>query len=183
MRDDSRQRAVRIDNWGFSAEWEERRRGVPMLGLFLIVLGAVWGLGELVPQAHIGTSAFFLGVGIVFLVVWVKDHNHAALYLGVLLTALALSSVLSEAGQISGPGWGTLFLGVGLLWIAAMRAARGAGRGWQLLVGGAFTIWGAGEIAAHYLRVNTDGLGWPILLILLGLFIIGRTSPDWLHRR
>jgi hypothetical protein len=183
MRDDSRQRVVRIDNWDFNAEWEERKRGVPILGLFLVVLGVVLALGDLVPQVHIGASAFFLGIGIIFILVWARDHNHAALYAGVLLTALNLASLLSESGAIQGPGWGMLFLGLGLIWVAAVRAARGGGRGWQLLLGGALAIWGGGEIAAYYLALKTDNLGWPILLVLLGVFIISRTAPDWLHRR
>ncbi len=183
MRDDFQHRAVRIDNWGFSAEWQERKRGVPILGLFLVVLGLVLALGDLVPSFNIGTSAFFLGIGIIFLVVWARDHNHAALYAGLLLTAINLSSVLSDAGAIRGPGWGTLFLGLGLLWVAVVRAARGGGRGWQLLVGGALLIWGGGEVAAFYLKLSTDNLGWPLALVLLGVFIISRTAPDWLHRR
>jgi hypothetical protein len=183
MRNDSQHRAVRIDKWGFSAEWEERKRGVPVLGLFLVVLGVVLALGDLVPGVHIGTSAFFLAIGIIFIFVWARDHNHAALYAGILLTALNLASVLADAGAIRGPGWGTLFLGLGLIWVAAIRAARGGGRGWQLVVGGALLIWGGGEIAAYYLTLRTDNLGWPILLVLLGVFIISRTAPDWLHRR
>src|SRR5450759_1347828 len=115
MRNDSQHRAVRIDKWGFSAEWEERKRGVPVLGLFLVVRGVVLALGDLVPEVHIGTSAFFLAIGTIFIFVWARDHNHAALYAGVLLIALNLSSVLDDAGVIRGPGWGTLFLGLGLL--------------------------------------------------------------------
>ena len=183
MRDDSEHRAVRIDDWGFNAEWEERKRGVPVLGLFLVVLGVVLALGDLVPEVHIGTSAFFLAIGIIFIFVWARDHNHAALYAGILLTALNLAGVLADSGAIRGGGWGMLFLGLGLIWVAAVRAARGGGRGWQLLLGGGLAIWGGGEIAAYYMNLRTDNLGWPILLVLLGVFIISRAAPDWLHRR
>jgi hypothetical protein len=50
-------------------------------------------------------------------------------------------------------------------------------------LGGGLAIWGGGEIAAYYMTLRTDNLGWPILLVLLGVFIISRTAPDWLHRR
>jgi hypothetical protein len=99
------------------------------------------------------------------------------------LTALNLAGVLADSGAIRGGGWGMLFLGLGLIWVAAVRAARGGGRGWQLLLGGGLAIWGGGEIAAYYMNLRTDNLGWPILLVLLGVFIISRTAPDWLHRR
>ena len=65
---------------------------------------------------------------------------------------------------MSGPGVGTLCLGIAFLFIAAVRAATRGGWGWQLALGAILALIGASSLALPDL---TD-LVWPVLLVVLG---------------
>jgi hypothetical protein len=170
-------KAVRIDSWGFEGSWggNRRGRGVPLLGIFLIVLGLLLAGGQLFPQAKFTTSAFFLAVGIILAIVGIRDRSDLALYVGVFVGALALSDLLSSSGVIQGSGWGRLFLGLGLMAIALIRSAAGRRLGWGLVLGGLLALWGGSEIASTNLSFSPDRLIGPLLLVLLGVYIVSRS--------
>lgn len=165
-------KAVRIDSWGFTTDGP-RRRTVPLFGVFLILFGVLLAAGELFKVAELGASALFLALGVVLLLVWLRDHSDAALYCGTFVTALALSDLLTGAGVVSGNGWGALFLGVGVLIIAPIRARSGRSWGWPVVIGGLLCLWGGSEIATSYVK-DADRLVGPALLVLLGIWIVGR---------
>jgi hypothetical protein len=165
-------KAVRVDSWGFTTDGP-RRRTVPLFGLFLIVFGALLAAGELFKVAELGASALFLALGLVLLLVWLRDHSDAALYCGIFVTALALSDLLTGAGVVSGSGWGALFLGVGVLIVAPIRARSARSWGWPVVIGGLLCLWGGSEIATSYVK-DADRLVGPVLLVLLGIWIVGR---------
>lgn len=167
-------RVVRTVEWSFRDEWPPARRGVPLFGIFLILLGVFLALGQFVPSARIGASALFLAVGIVLLLVWARDRSHLALYAGIFVTALSLSDLLTAANVVSGPGWGTLLLGFGFLGIALVRAAGHAGWGWQLLLGALLAFSGGSQVVATQFGFNADALVGPVLIVLLGLLIVSR---------
>lgn len=167
-------RAVRIgDDWDWQREINERRRGLPLFGIFLILFGLFWLLGQFYDVAQIALSAFFLAVGVVLLADWVRDRSHLSLYLGTFITALSLSDILSALGIVHANGLGTLFLGVGLLIIAGIRAAGGAGWGWQVVIGVLLVIVGGSTVAGSMAGFG-DRLAFPILVVLIGLLIVFR---------
>ncbi|MGD0863270.1 MAG: hypothetical protein ABSA21_10995 [Candidatus Limnocylindrales bacterium] len=168
-------KAVRIDSWGFEIDRAGTRRRVSLLGVFLIVVGLLLAAGQLVKGAQIGASAIFLALGIIFLVAGLRDRNDLALYAGLFISALALSNLLTEAGLISGGGWGTLFLGVGVLALVPIRASSGRSWGWAAVIGGLLVLWGGSDVATSYLNVDTDRLVGPLLLVLLGVWILTRS--------
>jgi len=167
-------KAVRIDSWGFQTDSTAGRSRIPLFGVFLIVFGVLLAAGQVLKFAQLGASALFLALGIVLLILWLRDHNDAALYFGLLVTALALSDLLSGAGVINGSGWGALFLGIGVLAIAPMRAREGRGWGWPLVLGGLLCLWGGSEVATNYMKIDADRLVGPALLVLLGIWIVTR---------
>jgi hypothetical protein len=167
-------KAVRVDSWSFDGSWPGSRRGVPLLGLFLIVLGLFLAAGQLFREAQIGASAFFLTVGLLLVFVGLRDRSDLTLYAGVFVTALATSNLLSSLSVIRGSGWGTLFLGIGVLAIALIRSSAGRRWGWALGIGGLMALWGGSEIAASNLDFPTDRLIGPLLIVLLGLYIVTR---------
>ena len=173
--EDQRFKAVRIDNWGFETGIPSRGRAVPVFGVFLIVFGCLLVAGQLFSFAQLGASALFLALGIVLLLVWLRDKSDAALYVGVFVTALALSDLLTGANVVHGSGWGTLFLGVGVLLIAPIRARAGGGWGGPLVLGGLLCLWGGSEVATSYLNIDADRLVGPALLVLLGTWIVSRS--------
>ena len=68
-------KAVRIDSWGFDGNWPASRPGIPMIGIFLIIFGLLLGAGQLFNQAAIAGSALFLALGIVLLIVGLRDRS------------------------------------------------------------------------------------------------------------
>ena len=161
--------------------WREgdRRPGLPWIGLFLLIFGGLLLLQSLYPELQAAGSLFFVAVGIAFLVSWVVRRGTGSLYAGALITAIALPPALSSLGVISGPGWGTLAIGLAFLGIALVRAVGGGGWGWQAWVGGILAILGATQIA-----IPTFGeLFWPVLLLTVGGIIViasirGRARRD-----
>jgi hypothetical protein len=147
---------------------------VPTVGLFLIVLGLLLGAGQLFSQAQIAGSAFFLALGLVLLVVGVRDRSDLALYAGVFVIALATSDLLHSLDVIRGSGWGPLFLGIGVIGIALVRAATGRRLGLAIAVGLLLTLWGGSDVAATYANFPTDRLVGPLLIVLLGAYIVTR---------
>lgn len=168
-------KAVRIDNWGFETDKPGGQNRVPLFGLFLIVFGLLLAAGQLFEVAQLGASALFLALGIVLLFVWLRDRSDTALYVGIFVTALALSDLLTGAGVLSGNGWGTLFLGVGALAVAPIRARAGRSWGWPLVIGGLLCFWGGSEVATSYMKIDADRLVGPALLVLLGIWIVSRS--------
>lgn len=166
-------RAVRVDSWGFEGNLAGHRGGLPLIGLFLIVLGLFLVLAQMFSQAQVAASAFFLALGIVMVAAGVRDRSNMALYAGVFVTALALSNLLSETGAIHGQGWGTMFFGLG---VAAIALIRSSGRriGRALGIGLLLALWGGSEVAAANLNFAADKLVGPLLIVLLGLYIVTR---------
>lgn len=163
-----------MDSWGFDGSWTGRTGRVPLVGVFLIVLGVLLAAGQLFHEAQVTASAFFLAVGLILVVTGVRDRSDLALYAGVFVSALALSDLLSGANVIHGQGWGTLFLGLGVMAIALIRSTAGRRWGWALGVGGLLAIWGGAEVAAANTNFAADRLIGPLLIVLLGVYIITR---------
>jgi hypothetical protein len=167
-----RPNAVRIDSFGF--EIDQPRRGFSMLGLFLIVFGLLLAAGSLFQAAQLGANALFLALGLVLLLVWLRDHSETALVLGLIVTALAMSDLLTGIGVLKGDGWGTTFLGIGALLLAFIRARTGKSWAWAVILGGLLLLWGGSEVVATYSSVSLGRVVGPLLLVLIGLWLIAR---------
>ena len=107
--------------WGAD---EDRRPGLPWIGVFLVVFGALLLVERMLPDQRLGDVAV-LAAGLASLLVWVLRRSTVALYAGAFLTALALPGTIQALGQPLGPGWGTLFFGLAFLLVAAVRASQG----------------------------------------------------------
>ncbi len=173
-------KAVRVDSWNFEGNWPGSRPGIPVVGIFLIVLGLLLAAGQLFNQAQFVGSAFFLALGVALLVIGIRDRSDLALYAGVFVVAIALSDLLHSANAIDGSGWGPLFLGIGVMAVALLRSARSHRLGWALGVGLLLALWGGSDVAATYVDFPTDRLVGPLLIVLLGVYIVSR---GWNGRR
>ena len=161
-------------NWGWGGQ--NQRAGIPWIGIFLVVFGGLLLLQQVAPEFQAAGSLVALAIGVAFLVSWLANHSTSALYLGAIITALTLPDVLARARVIDGgEGWGTLFLGIAFLVIAAIRAAQRGGWGWQVVFGGLLVLIGSSTVAKHVEGFPAIGqYALPIALIALGIVLVLR---------
>jgi hypothetical protein len=160
---------------GWAFRWgpdEDRRPGLPWIGVFLVVFGALLLVERMLPDQRLGDVAV-LAAGLASLVVWAVRRSTIALYAGAFLTAVALPGTIQALGQPLGPGWGTLFFGLAFLLVAAVRAAQGGGVGWQALYGGILVLIGGSEVV----KPDIAAIGWPLILVAIGLLLLLRGRP------
>jgi hypothetical protein len=169
---------------GTPADWswdriDDDRPRLPLIGVFLIILGAVLILGQVFPGVRFAGSGLVVAVGIVMIALWATRRvGVVGLYAGMILTALSLPNLLRDLGVIAGGnGWGTLFLGLGFIAIALLRASNRGGTGWQLIVGGVLAALGAIQVFGRELlpSASLDGLLWPLLILVAGVWLISRS--------
>jgi hypothetical protein len=164
---------IRIYDWRWGPD-EQRRPGLPWIGVFLLVFGGILLVEQTLPEYRRIGDAALLAAGLASLVVWAIRRSTIALYAGAFLTALALPGAIEglQGGRDLGPGWGTFFFGLAFLFIAAVRAWRGGGFGWQLLYGGVLVLIGGSQIA----KPDLAAIAWPILLVVIGAILLIRGS-------
>ena len=163
--------AIRVYHWEWGPD-DSRRPGLPWIGIFLLVFGALLLIQQLVPQFESAGSLIVLAIGLAFLVKWAIDRGTGSLYAGAIITALAVPGLVNAAG-IERNGLSTFSFGIAFLFIALVRAVTGGGWGWQLWFGGLLTLVGGASIAG----ASTTGLLLPIVLLALGaLFLINGTN-------
>jgi hypothetical protein len=157
---------VHVYTWEWGPD-QARRPGLPWIGIFLLVFGALLLVQQLYPEARGAGSMVVLAIGLAFLIKWAVDRGTGSLYAGAIITALAAPGVLNAAG-IDVDGLGTFCFGVAFLFIAAVRAVSGGGWGWQAVFGGLLVLLGG----ANMLTPDVGGLFLPILLVALGGVLI-----------
>lgn len=149
---------------------DTRRPGLPWIGVFLVVFGALLIIQNALPDyRNLGNTAV-LAAGLAFLLVWLIRRGTAALYLGAFLTAAAVPGTLRGLGVEVGAGWGTLCFGIALLFIALVRATRSGGWGWQAIAGAGLVLLASSEMAIP----EVSNLIVPALLVVLGLILVAR---------
>jgi hypothetical protein len=164
--------AGRVYGWRWGPD-EARRPGLPWIGVFLVVFGAILLIDQMLPDYRRIGSATLLAAGLASLLVWVLRRGTIALYAGAFLTALALPGTIEGLqGQQLTPGWGTLFFGLAFLFVAAVRAWRKGGIGWQAFYGTILVLIGGSEIA----KPDLAAVAWPILLVAVGAVLLVRGS-------
>jgi hypothetical protein len=150
---------------------EQRRPGLPWIGIFLVVFGLALLVERALPDYRRLGDVALLAAGVASLVAWVLRRRTIALYAGAFLTALALPGTIEGLlGRDLGPGWGTLFFGLAFLAIAAVRAWRGGGFGWQALYGSILVLIGGSEIV----KPDLAAIAWPLILVAVGLVLLVR---------
>ena len=149
---------------------DTRRPGLPWIGVFLVVFGALLIIQNALPEYQDLGNTWVLAAGLAFLLVWGLRRGTFALYLGAFLTAAAVPGMIRGLGYAIGAGWGTLFFGVALLFIALVRATRHGGWGWQAIAGAGLVLLASSEIAVP----EVSSLIVPALLVVLGVILLLR---------
>jgi len=165
-----------LDPFGRPLPGPGGRPRISLFGLFLIVFGLLLAAGELMSQAELMSSAFFLAIGIALLALGVRERSDLALYAGVLVTGLALAGLLTSPGlnALRGPGWGSVFVGVGVAGIAFVRWVTTRKNLLILALGAILAFWGATEVLQTYSDFPANRLIGPLVLVALGIYIVSR---------
>jgi hypothetical protein len=157
--------SVSYSEWSWSTD-SAGRPGLPFFAVFLVALGVLLLLQNLVPGVSVW-SWLALAIGGAALVVWVSRRavrgGGFLLYLGALLVASGLPSLLVAAGILpERDGWSTLFVGLTLMGLGLTR--RSAGVPFSVWLGGILALIGLGQTA-----LLPQGGEWLLPLILVGL--------------
>ena len=152
---------------------DRSRPGLPWIGVFLVVFGVLLIIEKTVPEYRNLGNVTVLAAGLASLVIWLIRRTSVALYAGSFLTALAMPGTLQGLGLAIGPGFGTLCFGIALLFIAAVRASRGGGWGWQAFWGAILALLGASQVVVG----TAVDLLLPALLVVLGIVLLTRNRP------
>jgi hypothetical protein len=165
----------RAVSWGIS-QAEAGRLGL-WIGIGLVAFGAYLVLAEFVPAvALLGSLALTILGGT--LVGWHVAGRAGAWALngGAVLVGFGAARVIADLAGLPAAGWGTLGAGLGLLALAARRAWRRGGIGWQAWIGGALAIFGGwGVLGAVIPGFPTLGdLIVPLALVLVGVAVLRR---------
>jgi hypothetical protein len=161
--------AVRVYGWQWGRD-EDRRPGLPWVGVFLLVFGGLLLLERFVPALQFAGSLFLLAVGLVLLLRWFVERGTGSLYAGAIITALALPDTLEALGLAGGPGLGMVCLGLAFLFIALVRWTTSGGLGWQAWFGAILTIYGLTRLAIP----DLGQVLVPVLLVVAGILILVR---------
>ncbi len=159
---------IKVYHWEWGPD-DARRPGLPWIGIFLLVFGALLLIQQVFPEFESLGSVITLAIGLAFLVKWAIDRGTGSLYAGAIITALAVPGLLNAAG-VERDGLSTFSFGVAFLFIAVVRAVSGGGWGWQLWFGGLLALVGA----ASSTGASFAGYLLPIVLVALGLLLILR---------
>lgn len=149
---------------------DTRRPGLPWIGVFLVVFGALLIIQNVLPDYQNLGNTSVLAAGLAFLLIWLLRRGTVPLYLGAFLTAAAIPGTIRGLGYELGAGWGTLFFGVALLFIALVRANRNGGWGWQAIVGAGLVLLASSEITIP----QVSNLIVPALLVVFGVILLFR---------
>ena len=166
-----------MGTWGWGRVVDDRPH-LPWFGVFLVLFGGLLLIEQLVPGARALGSGLVVAVGLALLIAWVVNRHVWQLYAGAILTAVSLPALLVDLNLIrEGQGWGTLFLGIAFVAIAAIRAGTRGGFGWQLVVGALLAFIGGGHVAQEQIPnfPSLERLVWPALLLLIGLILVMRS--------
>lgn len=148
---------------------QHRDRAALTLGSVLVVIGVVLLAGRFNDVVAAGGAALWIGLG--FLTWWAFRGTYGLLVPASVLTGLGLGLMLDEIG-FYGNGV-ALGLGAGCLAIYALDALRRRRRSswWPLVPGIALVAVGLLQHTSGWDALG--GLGWPLLLIVVGLIIVG----------
>ena len=153
-------------------------KGRMFFGIVLILAGVLWLVK---PHIELGGGTFLMGLGLLFLVLWAFFAKYGFLVPGGILLGLG-TGLWTAPMAAEGTGRILFFLsfGAGFILIYLLdRLRRGQSPLWPLVPGGVLAGIGA-YMAAERQGWIPPGMVeylkylWPILLILLGLYLLFR---------
>jgi len=149
-----------------------KEKGKIFAGIILIILGL--SLSGINLFSGFGQNSIFLLLGGLFITWYFYSNSYGLLIPGCILAGIGIGSLGSQYFWHS-PHNTQLGIGLGFLAVFLIdKLHHGKTHWWPLIPGGIMTISALSQGALG--MGNIFKLGWPVLLILLGLWIIGRST-------
>lgn len=146
----------------------DQRRSQVTAGAILILLGV--GFFALQFVKGIGDAAILFMIGALFIAGYFYSRAYGLLIPGCILLGVGLGSVGEQSAFAFGD-LGLIGIGVGFVSIYLVdRIYRGESHWWPLIPGGILLVLGLAEGNANFMRLLS--LGWPLILVLVGLLIL-----------
>ncbi|MBA2255313.1 MAG: hypothetical protein H0W07_09390 [Chloroflexi bacterium] len=148
-------------------------RGVPWLGVLLLLVGAVLLLEQLFPNVRFRTM-LVIGLGVAFGIGYLLSRSRWLVTPALLAFGLGVWLLLTDLCTVRGSAW-PLTLGIAMLalWILGQVSHRP--RGWALWIGGLLTVIGLVQLSEQIPGLPDLGNLWPALLVLAGAVVILRS--------
>lgn len=144
----------------------------PVAGVVLILLGALFLLGQ---WLNVGGEGVVAMIGLAFLAAYAFTRQYGFLVPGGIMTGLGIGIIYEDRLQAEGA---PVLLGLGLGFISIYVISRVRGRmpadWWPLIPGGVLTMIGLFLAAGQTGLLGAVGRWWPLVLIVIGLYIIFR---------
>jgi hypothetical protein len=146
-------------------------------GVILIVVGVTLFAIQLL---HLDADVIVLVIGLVFAIAYAGTRRYGLLIPAGILTGLGAGILLEDFGVMGEP----VVLGLGLGFLAIYggdlltSGARAPGRWWPLIPGAILTVIAGADSTFGAEGARVIQLGWPILLIAVGAWLLlrGRIS-------
>ena len=150
----------------------KKEKGKIFAGIILILLG--FSLSGINLFAGFGQNTFLLLVGGLFIAWYFYSNSYGLLIPGCILAGIGLSSLGSHYFWHSPHN---IQLGIGLGFLAVFiidKLHHGKTHWWPLIPGGIMVLSALSQ-GAFGMR-NIFHVGWPLILIILGLWIVGKST-------
>lgn len=162
--------------------WDSRRRGFPLLGVLLVLIGVGLLIQYVFPAVSVGTL-ILLAVGLTFLSAWIFGRSWFAMVPGFLVLAIGIGELLEDlavfrpAGQ-DVPGLASTALAIGFLVIWAVAQVSGRRWTWPIWAAAVFGLIGIAQLSA-FVALPQFGAFVPVVIIVVGLIVL----INWQRRR
>lgn len=159
--------------WGWTSD--SRRRGFPLLGVLLVLIGVGLLLQYVFPAVGIGTL-ILLAIGLAFLAAWLIGRSWFSMVPGYLVLALGVGELIEDLGVFKPahqdvPGLGSTALAIGFLAIFVTARLSGRRWTWPILAAAVFGLIGLAQLST-FVALPEFGAVVPVLIIVLGVFVL-----------
>jgi hypothetical protein len=160
--------------WSWEYTGGGRRPGISWLGVLLLVVGTALFINLINPAVDLG-SLFLLGLGIAAALAWLVGGWTGATVPALVLLAWGIQGLLSDTGQLRGPGWSAVAIATGLLLAWLIGLAQHRRRTWALWGAVILGLYGATRVS-NELYPSIPDVGWlaAVALIVVGIAMLVR---------
>jgi hypothetical protein len=161
--------------------WDGRRRGFPLLGVLLVLIGVGLLIQYAIPQVSVGTL-ILLAIGVAFIAAWLIGRSWFSMVPGFLVLALGVAELLEDLAIFkpaheSVPGLSGTALAIGFLLIWIVARVGGRRWMWPLWAAAIFGLIGVAQLSTFVVLPQFAAVV-PVLIIVLGVLVLFNWRRD-----